>query len=37
MSQGGLEVLVTKRGEGSLAVAPERLMTKEAKPLPSSD
>ena len=37
MSQGGLEVLVTKAGEGSLGVGPERLVPKEAKPLPSSD
>ncbi len=32
-----LEVLCTKPGEGSLAVAGEALALKEAKPLPASD
>ena len=32
-----LEVLCTKAGEGSLAVNGQRLTTKDAKPLPSSD
>ena len=31
------DLLVTKAGEGSLGVGPERLVPKEAKPLPSSD
>lgn len=33
----GLEVLCTKAGEGSLSVGDTPLLTKEAKPLPSSD
>jgi len=33
----GLELLCTKPGEGSLAVAGVALPLKEAKPLPSSD
>lgn len=33
----GLEVLCTKAGDGSLAVGPDPLHMKEAKPLPSSD
>ena len=35
--QAGLEVLCTKRGEGSLSVGDEPLLIKDAKPLPSSD
>ena len=35
--ESGLEVLCTKPGEGSLAVAGVALPLKEAKPLPSSD
>ena len=34
---GDLELLCTKPGEGSLAVADVQLALKEAKPLPSSD
>ncbi|MFQ5417265.1 MAG: hypothetical protein ACE5FL_09490, partial [Myxococcota bacterium] len=34
---GDLEILCTKPGEGSLAVAGTALGVKEAKPLPSSD
>ena len=34
---GELELLCTKPGDGSLAVAGEALVLKEAKPLPSSD
>jgi hypothetical protein len=34
---GDLELLCTKPGEGSLAVADELLQLKEAKALPSSD
>lgn len=34
---GDLEVLCTKAGEGSLEVSGERLVMKDAKPLPSSD
>jgi hypothetical protein len=33
----GLEVLCTKAGEGSLSIASDTLMQKDAKPLPSSD
>lgn len=33
----GLEVLCTKAGEGSLSIGDAPLLTKEAKPLPSSD
>lgn len=33
----GLEVLCTKGGDGSLSLAGEPLLVKEAKPLPSSD
>ena len=33
----GLELLVTKAGEGSLAVDGAAIPLKEAKPLPSSD
>jgi hypothetical protein len=32
-----IEVLVTKAGRGSLSLAGRTLVTKEAKPLPSSD
>lgn len=32
-----LELLVTKAGQGTLAVAAEPLVLKDAKPLPSSD
>ena len=35
--ESGLELLVTKAGEGSLAVDGVTLPLKEAKPLPSSD
>ncbi|MGH0031022.1 MAG: hypothetical protein ACQGVC_14605 [Myxococcota bacterium] len=34
---GDLELLVTKPGDGSLAVGDTALALKEAKPLPSSD
>ena len=34
---GDLELLCVKPGDGSLAVAGEPLVLKEAKPLPSSD
>ena len=34
---GALEILVTKRGDGTLADADRPLPLKEAKPLPSSD
>lgn len=34
---GALEILVTKRGEGTLADGDRPLPLKEAKPLPSSD
>jgi hypothetical protein len=34
---GSLELLVTKSGEGSLAVAGTALVVKDAKPLPASD
>lgn len=34
---GGLEVLCTKPGEGSIGVGSTLLALKEAKPLPSSD
>ena len=37
LGDSGLEVLVTKPGNGMLAVAGEPLLLKEAKPLPSSD
>jgi hypothetical protein len=33
----GLEVLCTKAGDGSLSIGDQRLLVKEAKPLPSSD
>ena len=33
----GLEILCTKAGEGSLSIGDAPLLTKEAKPLPSSD
>lgn len=36
-ADGKLELLCIKPGEGSLAVAGETLVLKEAKPLPSSD
>jgi hypothetical protein len=36
-ADGSLELLCTKPGEGSLAVAGTRLVLKEAKALPSSD
>lgn len=36
-SDGALELLCTKAGEGSLAVGDEPMVLKEAKPLPSSD
>jgi hypothetical protein len=35
--EAGLEVLCTKAGDGSLALAGKALGLKEAKPLPSSD
>jgi hypothetical protein len=35
--ESGLELLVTKAGEGSLAVNGVTVPLKEAKPLPSSD
>jgi hypothetical protein len=34
---GGAEVLVTKAGQGTLAIGAEPLSLKEAKPLPASD
>lgn len=34
---GKLEVLITKAGKGTLALAGEALALKEAKPLPASD
>ena len=34
---GALEILVTKRGDGTLADGDRPLSLKEAKPLPSSD
>ncbi len=34
---GELELLCVKPGDGSLALAGEKLVLKEAKPLPSSD
>jgi hypothetical protein len=34
---GGLELLCTKVGEGSLSIGVERLRIKDPKPLPSSD
>ena len=34
---GGLEILCTKAGDGSLSVGATPLPVKEAKPLPSSD
>ncbi len=34
---GGAEVLVTKAGQGTLAIGEEPLSLKEAKPLPASD
>jgi hypothetical protein len=34
---GGAEVLVTKAGQGTLAIGDEPLSLKEAKPLPASD
>ncbi len=36
-SDGTLELLCTKPGEGSLGVGDELLVIKQAKPLPSSD
>lgn len=36
-ASGKLELLVTKAGEGTLSLAGEPLMLKEAKPLPASD
>ena len=33
----GIEVLCTKAGDGSLAIAGKNLVLKQAKPLPSSD
>ena len=36
-TDGSIEVLCTKAGAGSLAVAGQPLELKEAKPLPSSD
>jgi hypothetical protein len=36
-TESGLELLVTKAGEGSLAVDGISIPLKEAKPLPSSD
>ena len=37
LDDGGLEVLVTKPGEGSLSVAGRELVVLQAKTLPSSD
>ena len=34
---GGLELLCTKAGEGSLSIGEQPLPRKDAKPLPSSD
>ena len=34
---GDLELLCVKPGDGSLAIGDEKLVLKEAKPLPSSD
>ena len=34
---GDLELLCTKPGDGSLSLGDEKLVLKEAKPLPSSD
>src|SRR5215470_11571432 len=36
-AEGKLELLCTKPGKGSLAVADTQLLLKEAKPLPASD
>lgn len=36
-ASGKLELLVTKAGQGTLSLAGEPLMLKEAKPLPASD
>jgi hypothetical protein len=36
-TDGALELLCTKGGEGSLSLADDRLSLKDAKPLPSSD
>jgi hypothetical protein len=33
----GLEILCTKPGKGSLSIGDTDLLTKDAKPLPSSD
>jgi hypothetical protein len=35
--EGGLELLVTKAGAGSLSVGDDPLPVKDAKPLPASD
>ena len=37
MPDSSLEVLVTKAGAGTLTVGDDPLLTKEVKPLPSSD
>jgi hypothetical protein len=37
MDELGLEVLVTKAGQGALSVGGDPLLQKDAKPLPSSD
>ncbi|WP_299577245.1 hypothetical protein [uncultured Williamsia sp.] len=37
LADDGAEVLVTKAGQGSLAVGQTALAVKEAKPLPASD
>lgn len=36
-ANGGVEVLVTKGGRGTLSIGGQPLRQKEAKPLPSSD
>ena len=36
-ASGTLELLVTKQGQGTLALSGEPLVLKEAKPLPASD
>ena len=37
VAEGGVEVLVTKAGAGSLSLGRTALALKEAKPLPASD
>jgi hypothetical protein len=36
-TERGLELLCTKGGEGSLSLADDQMLLKDAKPLPSSD